>query len=96
MNALLKRNQEARVKEIARELLLLLPGTERALHLNEMASLAYALCDGTRTSSDVQAELLAEQGMRDGEEDFSRAVSHCISILLEQEALLLVQAPADT
>jgi len=94
LNDLLKRNQEARVKEIASELLLLLPGTERALHLNEMASVVYALCDGTRTAGDIQAQLAVELGAAGDEADLSKAVSDCIATLLEQEALLPEPTPA--
>ncbi len=92
MSALLRRNQEARVKEIARELLLLLPGTERALHLNEMASLIYALCDGTRTENDIQAEIVLEQAGIRGKEALSEAVSECIAVLVEQQALTVDEA----
>jgi len=93
LNAFLTRNQEARVKEIAGELLLLLPGADRAIHLNEMASVVYALCDGTRTAGDIQAKLTVEPGSAVDGEDLSGAVSACIATLLEQGALLPEPAP---
>lgn len=75
------------VEEIDGEWLLFRPESQKAIYLDEVASVIWQLCDGSRSASRIAEEIAVHYSGQ--EEEIRRDVKSTVDSLVEQEALIL-------
>lgn len=88
MGAKLVRNDAFHTVEMDGNTLLYRPTSNRAIHMDEIASVIWKMCDGTRSAEDLADELSALYP--DNTEAVKADVWTTIDILLKREAIAQV------